>query len=90
MSRVESGHAWPLFDLRLRTPQLELRSPTDDDLEELCGVVRRGLHDPHEIVSEHPSWEELPSSAFELSFGQHLEPKSSVIVPVPRNVSERG
>ena len=26
------GHPWPLFDLRLRTPRLELRLPTDDDL----------------------------------------------------------
>ena len=43
MSGAEPGHAWPLFDLRLRTPRLELRSPTDHDLEELCGVQRHML-----------------------------------------------
>ena len=36
-----SGHPWPLFDLRLRTPRLELRLPTDDDLLELVGIVDR-------------------------------------------------
>ena len=72
MSRPEPGRTWPLFDLRLRTPRLELRVPTDDDLEELCGVARRGLHDPDEIVFEHPAWEELPSPAFELSFLQYF------------------
>lgn len=71
MSSVESGRAWPLFDLRLRTPRLELRVPTDDDLEGLCAVARRGLHDPRQIVFEHPFWEELPSPAFEVSFLQY-------------------
>jgi RimJ/RimL family protein N-acetyltransferase len=71
VSALESGHLWPLFDLRLRTPRLELRVPTDDDLEELCGIARRGLHDPNEIVFTDPSWEELPSPEFELSFLQY-------------------
>ena len=32
-----------LFDLRLRTPRLELRLPTDDDLLELMRVAREGV-----------------------------------------------
>jgi RimJ/RimL family protein N-acetyltransferase len=37
---------WPLFGLRVTTPRLELRSPTDDDLAELIDRVRAGIHDP--------------------------------------------
>jgi RimJ/RimL family protein N-acetyltransferase len=37
---------WPLFDLRLRTPQLELRLPTDEDLEKLASLAAAGVHDP--------------------------------------------
>jgi RimJ/RimL family protein N-acetyltransferase len=34
----------PLFDLRLRTPRLELRLPTRDDLEALREVALEGIH----------------------------------------------
>lgn len=37
---------WPLFDLVVRTPMLELRYPTDQDLIELARVGGRGIHDP--------------------------------------------
>jgi RimJ/RimL family protein N-acetyltransferase len=37
---------WPLFDLRLRTPRLELRLPTDADLDELASLAATGVHDP--------------------------------------------
>ena len=37
---------WPFFDLRVRTPKLELRMPTDDDLCELFALARAGIHDP--------------------------------------------
>jgi RimJ/RimL family protein N-acetyltransferase len=67
-----AGHPWPLFDLRLTTPRLELRLPTDDDLEELVAIGRRGLHDPDLTVFESPAWEELPSPAFEQQFMQHF------------------
>ncbi len=61
------AHPWPVFDLRLRTPRLELRVPPDDDLLELVKVARAGLHDP----ALHPflvPWDELPSPAFERQF----------------------
>jgi RimJ/RimL family protein N-acetyltransferase len=47
-----SAHAgphpyWPLFDLRVRTPRLEIRLPTDDDVVALVRVVdTHGIHDP--------------------------------------------
>jgi len=37
---------WPLFDLRVRTPRLELRYPDDADCAELADVAARGVHDP--------------------------------------------
>lgn len=37
---------FPLFDLVVRTPMLELRLPTDDDLVALAAVGARGIHDP--------------------------------------------
>jgi RimJ/RimL family protein N-acetyltransferase len=37
---------WPLAGLRLTTPRLELRVPTDDDLEDLATLAAAGVHDP--------------------------------------------
>ena len=40
-----SSH-WPLADLRLQTPDLELRWPSPDDLGALAGLAAAGVHDP--------------------------------------------
>jgi RimJ/RimL family protein N-acetyltransferase len=65
-----SGHPWPLFDLRVRTPQLELRMPTDDDLLALAEEVRAGV-----IADDRTffvvAWHALPSPALERQFLQH-------------------
>lgn len=37
---------WPLFDLRIRTGRLEMRLPTDADLEELAALAADGVHEP--------------------------------------------
>lgn len=37
---------WPLFDLVVRTPRVELRLPTDDELCDLADVAAAGIHDP--------------------------------------------
>ena len=37
---------WPLPGLRLLTPRLELRLPTDGDLDELADLAAAGVHDP--------------------------------------------
>ena len=37
---------WPLFGLRLRTPQLDLHLPTLDELDELGRLAAEGIHDP--------------------------------------------
>lgn len=64
------GHPWPLFDLRIRTPHLELRLPTDDDLLALIEVARNGIVEPERTVFFVP-WHLLPSPAMERQFLQH-------------------
>jgi RimJ/RimL family protein N-acetyltransferase len=39
----------PLYDLRIRTPRLELRVPRDDELEDLYAVAAEGIHPPEEM-----------------------------------------
>jgi RimJ/RimL family protein N-acetyltransferase len=58
---------WPLYDLRLRTPDLELRVPTEDELVKLCGVARAGVHEPDRMPFEVP-WTQQPSPQFEREF----------------------
>src|SRR5688572_12379914 len=43
--RMLSDH-WPMFDLRIRTPRLELRYPSDDDLALLVALLDEPIHDP--------------------------------------------
>jgi hypothetical protein len=40
-----SSH-WPLADLRLHTPDLQLRWPSLDDLGALADLAAAGVHDP--------------------------------------------
>jgi RimJ/RimL family protein N-acetyltransferase len=62
---------WPLFDLRLRTPRLELRSPTDEDVFGLLEVAQAGVHPANEMPFA-VAWTDLASPAFERSFLQFL------------------
>jgi RimJ/RimL family protein N-acetyltransferase len=55
---------WPLFDLRLRTGDLELRLPTDDDIAALVAVAREGIHPPDEMPFG-VAWTDVPSPEFE-------------------------
>jgi RimJ/RimL family protein N-acetyltransferase len=65
-----AAHPWPLFDLRLRTPRLELRLPTDDDLLALVRVAREGVLEEGRTAFLVP-WHDLPSPAFERQFLLH-------------------
>ena len=55
---------WPLFDLRVRTPRLELRPPTDEDLLAVVDLVRRGVHEPDMMPFSTP-WTDAPSPDLE-------------------------
>lgn len=37
---------WPLFDLSITTPLIQLRHPSLADLDELCDRAAEGVHDP--------------------------------------------
>jgi RimJ/RimL family protein N-acetyltransferase len=63
--------AWPLFDLRIRTARLELRSPTDADLMALVQVALRGVHDPT-VMPFAFAWTDLASPEFERSFLRYM------------------
>jgi RimJ/RimL family protein N-acetyltransferase len=54
---------WPLFGLRVTTPRLELRPPTDDDLDVLVRVAR-AVHDPAMMPFTIP-WTDVASPEFE-------------------------
>jgi hypothetical protein len=41
-----SSEHWPLFDLIVRTPRVELHYPNDDDVDALADLAARGIHDP--------------------------------------------
>jgi len=65
------AHPWPLFDLRIRTPHLELRLPTDEDLLKLLEVARAGVHEPG-IMPFRVPWTDLPSPEFDHSFLRYM------------------
>ncbi len=50
---------WPLLGLRLTTPRLELRFPTDDELAEQADLAAEGVHDPARMPFIYP-WTDLP------------------------------
>lgn len=55
---------WPLFDLRVRTPRLELRVPDDDDLVELARLAAAGIHADDYQPFNIP-WTDQPSPELE-------------------------
>jgi RimJ/RimL family protein N-acetyltransferase len=55
---------WPLFGLRILTPTLELRIPTDDDFPALLDLVIGGIHDPA-TQPFHNDWTDVPSPQLE-------------------------
>lgn len=51
---------WPLFDLRVRTPRVELRYPTDEDFGVLADLAGEQVHDPGFMPFTTP-WTRLAS-----------------------------
>ncbi len=51
---------WPLFDLRVRTPTVELRLPTDDDLVELAPLGAESAEDLMFLVPPEPGMQPVP------------------------------
>jgi RimJ/RimL family protein N-acetyltransferase len=51
---------WPLAGLRVRTPRLELRVPSEGDLSELARLAALGVHDPKVQPFGFP-WTDVPA-----------------------------
>jgi RimJ/RimL family protein N-acetyltransferase len=50
---------WPLFDLRVRTPRLEIRLPSDVELYQLNELADLGVHEPSTMPFTIP-WTDTP------------------------------
>jgi RimJ/RimL family protein N-acetyltransferase len=50
---------WPLFDLRITTPRLQLRLPTEGLMDELIDTALDGVHDPDRMPFAVP-WTRAP------------------------------
>lgn len=61
---------WPLFDLSVRTPRVELRYPDDELISALVGVSLKGIHDPATMPFGVP-WTDTPSPRLERESMQH-------------------
>lgn len=88
-----SNLSWPLFDLRVRTPRVELCYPDDDDLAVIAALAAEGIHDPDTMPFSVP-WTRAESPALERAVLQfawsrraHLAPESWAL---PLLVSEDG
>lgn len=57
---------WPLFDLVIRTPRIEIRLPTDAELIQLAQVASSGIHDPNVMPFAVP-WTDAGSPQMERS-----------------------
>jgi RimJ/RimL family protein N-acetyltransferase len=54
----------PLWGIRVRTPRLELRLPTEDELEELYEVAVAGIHPPEQMPFAVAWTDDLRRDAF--------------------------
>lgn len=68
-NRDVDASTWPLFGLRLRLEDIELRLPTDPDVERLIALARAGIHDPG-VMPFQVAWTDRPSPGFERQAAQ--------------------
>lgn len=57
---------WALYDLRIRTPRLELRLPNERLIDDLIDVALDGVHDPDTMPFEVP-WTDAPRDELPLN-----------------------
>jgi len=60
---------WPLFQLKITSPRLELRLPTDDDIPGVIEAVKTGIHDPAWMPFSNP-WTDAQSPELERNTAQ--------------------
>jgi RimJ/RimL family protein N-acetyltransferase len=66
-----TGHHWPIWDIRIRTPRLELRPVAQQEMFDLVEVMRAGIHDPADMPFLTP-FTDLPSPERERAAYQHF------------------
>ena len=66
-----SNPYWPLFELRVHTPRVELRYPDDDDVVAIAALAAEGIHDPETMPFSEP-WTRAESPALERGVVQFL------------------
>jgi len=64
------GDVWPLFDLTLRTPRLELHPVRDDDLPGLADAALAGIHEPDHMPFGVP-WTDAPREDLPRNIAQY-------------------
>jgi RimJ/RimL family protein N-acetyltransferase len=61
---------WPLFGLRIETPRLVLRLPTDGDFPGLLAAIDAGIHDPEVMPFQIP-WTDMEPEVRQRGSVQH-------------------
>ncbi len=90
---MRSPH-WPLFDLRITTPRLQLRPPTDEDLADLALLAADGVHEPDFMPFSIPWTEGGPGGGrpqrppVQLAAASRVEARR--LAPEPRDDRRRG
>ncbi len=64
-----SHASWPLFDLVVRTPKLELRLPADDDLAYLMPLADATIYEHMGFLPFHQDWTGDPPAAMQFHWG---------------------
>jgi RimJ/RimL family protein N-acetyltransferase len=77
---------WPFFDLRVRTPRLELRYPDDDLLLELARVAAGGVHAPDRMPFTEP-WTRNPPGELEVKALQFWWGQRARLTPEDWNIT---
>ncbi|WP_307802095.1 GNAT family N-acetyltransferase [Actinomadura violacea] len=64
---------WPLRGIRLTTPRLELRLPSEEELAELADLAARGVHPPGEMPFLTPWTDRPPTDRGRYVIQQHWQ-----------------
>ena len=75
-----SAPYWPLFGLRVRTPRLELRYPTDEDLLAVVALAAEGIHDADTMPFYVP-WTRAESPDLERGMLQYFWSQRGTLSP---------
>jgi RimJ/RimL family protein N-acetyltransferase len=62
---------WPLFDLRIKTPRLQLRLPTEELCDQLIDTILEGVHNPDRMPFSVP-WTRAPREELPFNTLSHI------------------